>query len=146
MNDIPFSPDMAPPSAQFLGMVPVEIDTERGFVKATFDPKPELVNFSGVIQGGFLAAMMDDAMGFNVFLHLGMKTAMASIDLHTHFMRPVPLGQITVEALVTKTGKSVVFLESKLFDCDGKLAARSTSSARLMPLANFTKHFKNKTN
>ena len=134
MDTLPFSPELAPPSAKFLGMKPVEMDAKRGFVKVSFDPKPELLNFNGVIQGGFLAAMMDDTMGFNLFLHLGMKVGMASIDLHTHFMRPVPMGQILVEAHVTRTGKTVVFLESKLFDCENRLSARSTSSARLMPL------------
>ena len=134
MDTLPFSSDMAPPSAKFLGMDLVEMDAEKGFVKVSFDPKPELLNFNGVIQGGFLAAMMDDTMGFNVFVHLGMKVGMASIDLHTHFMRPVPMGRIIVEAHVTRTGKTVVFLESKLFDCENRLAARSTSSARLMPL------------
>ena len=134
-----FSRDMAPPSAKFLGMDLVEMDVEKGYVKVSFDPKPELLNFNGVIQGGFLAAMMDDTMGFNVFIHMGMKVGMASIDLHTHFMRPVPMGKIIVEAHVTRAGKTVVFMESKLFDCEGRLAARSTTSARLLPLEASTK-------
>lgn len=135
MNDIPFSADAAPASAKFLGMDLIEIDVEKGYVKVSFDPKPELLNFNGVIQGGFLSAMMDDAMGFNAFLHLGMKTDLASIDLHTHFMRPVPMGRITVEAHVTRAGKSVVFMESKLFDHQDRLAARSTTSSRVIPLS-----------
>lgn len=135
MNDIPFSADAAPASAKFLGMDLIEIDVEKGYVKVSFDPKPELLNFNGVIQGGFLSAMMDDAMGFNAFLHLGMKTGLASIDLHTHFMRPVPMGRITVEAHVTRAGKSVVFMESKLFDHQDRLAARSTTSSRVIPLS-----------
>ncbi len=134
MNTLPFPPEAAPPSARFLGMELVEIDIEQGYVKLTFDPKPELLNFNGVIQGGFLSAMMDDAMGFNAFVHLGMKTGLASIDLHTHFMRPVPMGMVTVEAHVTRAGKSVVFMESKLFDHKGRLAARSTTSSRVIPL------------
>ncbi len=131
---LPFTRDMAPPSAKFLGMDLIEMDAEKGYVKVSFDPRPELLNFNGFIQGGFLAAMMDDTMGFNVFVHLGMKTGMASIDLHTHFMRPVAMGKIIVESHVTRAGKSVVFMESKLFDQEGRLAARSTTSARLLPL------------
>ncbi len=139
MNKIPFNADMAPPSAKLLGMGLIEIDVKKGFVKTCFDPKPELLNFNGVIQGGFLSAMMDDTMGFNAFMHLGMKTGMASIDLHTHFMRPVPMGRITVEAHVTRAGKSVVFMESKLYDSEGRLAARSTTSARILPLTTVAK-------
>ncbi len=135
MTVLPFSREMAPPSTKFLGMDLVEIDIKNGTATLSFDPKPELVNFNGVIQGGFLAAMMDDAMGFNAFVHLGMKTGMASVDLHTHFLRPVPLGRIIVEAHVTRAGKSICFMESKLFDHQGRLAARSTTSARIMPLS-----------
>jgi len=144
MNDIPFSADAAPASAKFLGMDLIEIDVKKGYVKVSFDPKPELLNFNGVIQGGFLSAMMDDAMGFNAFLHLGMKTGLASIDLHTHFMRPVPMGMITVEAHVTRAGKSVVFMESKLFDHLNRLAARSTTSSRIIPLSTNAKKFTEK--
>jgi uncharacterized protein (TIGR00369 family) len=144
MNNIPFSADAAPASAKFLGMDLIEIDVEKGYVKVSFDPKPELLNFNGVIQGGFLSAMMDDAMGFNAFLHLGMKTGLASIDLHTHFMRPVPMGMITVDAHVTRAGKSVVFMESKLFDHLDRLAARSTTSSRIIPLSTNAKKFTEK--
>ena len=139
MTELSFSREMAPPSAKFLGMDIVELDVEKGYTKVSFDPKPELLNFNGVIQGGFLAAMMDDAMGFNAFVHLGMKVGMASVDLHTHFLRPVPLGNITVEAHVTRAGKSICFMESKLFDHQGRLAARSTTSARIMPLSPIAK-------
>ena len=139
MTELPFSREVAPPSAKILGMDIVELDVENGYAKVSFDPKPELLNFNGVIQGGFLAAMMDDAMGFNAFVHLGMKVGMASVDLHTHFLRPVPLGKITVEAHVTRAGKSICFMESKLFDHQGRLAARSTTSARIMPLSPIAK-------
>ncbi len=47
MDTLLFSPDMAPPSAKFLGMDLVEIDAKKGYVKVSFDPKPELLNFNG---------------------------------------------------------------------------------------------------
>ena len=113
----------------------IEHDASKMYSKVSFSPNKDMINFGGVIQGGFLTAMMDDAMGFNAFLALKMEYAMASIDLHTHFMKAVPLGPIIVEAWVTRAGKSVVFLEAKLFGEDGELAAHTTSSLKLRPFS-----------
>ncbi len=128
-----FTKDMAPPSAKWMGMDIIEHDPSKMYSKVSFEPNKDMINFGGVIQGGFLTAMMDDTMGFNAFICLGMKMTMASIDLHTHFMKAVPLGPITIEAWVTRAGKSVVFLEAKLHGEDGELAARATSSSKLRP-------------
>ena len=47
-----------------MGMDVVELDVDAMTCTVTFQPKPEMQNFGGVVQGGILAAMMDDAMGF----------------------------------------------------------------------------------
>lgn len=108
-------------------------DPERMWSRVTFAPNKDMVNFGGVVQGGILGAMMDDAMGFNTFVSLKMQYAMATIDLHTQFLNAVPLGPIWVEAEVTKAGKAVVFAEAKLFINENELAARATSSLKLRP-------------
>lgn len=128
-----FKPSMAPPSAKWMGMEVIEHDAEKQYSKVTFAPRDEMVNFGGVIQGGILGAMMDDAMGFNAFVSMQMKNSQATIDLHTHFFKAVQMGPITVEAWVIKAGKAVAFLEAKLYDHTGELAARATSSTKLRP-------------
>jgi len=128
---------MAPPSAKWMGMELIEHDADKMHSKVTFKPREEMINFGGVIQGGILGAMMDDAMGFNTFISMQMKNAQATIDLHTHFFKAVAMGPITVEAWVIKAGKSVAFLEAKLYDHTGELAARSTSSVKLRPFTGF---------
>jgi uncharacterized protein (TIGR00369 family) len=103
-------------------------------LRVSFEPPRNVINFNGVIQGGFLVAMMDDAMGFNCFISLGMKTMQASIDIHTHFFRPVAYGRVEVEARVKRAGRSVAFVEAELYDQDGVLAARAVSSTKLSPI------------
>jgi uncharacterized protein (TIGR00369 family) len=93
-----------------------------------------VINFGGVVQGGFLVAMMDDAMGFNTFVSLGMTSQLSSIDIHTHFLRPVEYGRIEVAARIVKAGRSVAFVEAELFDKNGELAARAVSSTKLSPI------------
>lgn len=132
-----FDKSMAPPSARWMGMELLAHDTEKMYTKVSFAPKPEMINFGGVVQGGFLIAMMDDAMGFNAFISMGMKNSHATIDLHTHFYKAVQLGPISVEAWIIRAGKSVAFFEAKLYDQNNELAASATSSAKLRPFTGF---------
>jgi uncharacterized protein (TIGR00369 family) len=121
-----------PPAAAHLGWELLEIDAPRGWIKIGFQPKAEFLNPAGFVQGGFIVAMLDDSMGPAVLAHTEGKRLTSSIDLHAHFLRPVRLGPVTVEAQVTGMGQNVAFMESKLFDSRGKLCARATSSASLI--------------
>jgi len=127
-NDSP----AAPAAAKHLGFEFQDADTARGWIKIKFNPKPEFLNPAGVIQGGFLMAMLDDTMGPAVLVKSGGKYMSSSIDLHAHYLRPVRLGPVFCEAEVTQLGRSVAYLESKLFDERGRLCVRATSSAMLM--------------
>ena len=133
MNAMTFTRDMAPPSAKWMGMDIIEHDPDRMYTKVTFAPNEHMINFGGVIQGGILTAMMDDAMGSLTFFALGAKFALATIDLQTHFFSAVPLERIEVEAKVIRAGKAVAFAEARLFRSDGELSAQATCSMKLRP-------------
>jgi uncharacterized protein (TIGR00369 family) len=129
-----FTPEQAPPSAKWLGMEVLSWDREAMRLRVAFEPPRDVINFGGVVQGGFLIAMMDDAMGFNCFISLGMEYHQASIDIHTHFLRAVQYGRVEVESRVVRAGRSVAFLEAELFGPDGELSARASSSTKLSPI------------
>jgi uncharacterized protein (TIGR00369 family) len=120
-----------PPAAALLGWELIEIDPPRGTIKVRFQAKPEFLNPAGYVQGGILVAMMDDTMGPAVLAHTEGKRLTSSIDIHSHFLRPVRQGVVTVEAEVTRLGTHIAFIEAKLYDHQGKLCARATSSASL---------------
>jgi uncharacterized protein (TIGR00369 family) len=50
------------------------------------------------------------------------------------FLRAVPLETITAKGRVVKVGRRVAFLEGELFDKEGKLLARATSTAMPTPV------------
>ena len=52
-----------PPCAKTLGLEFVEIDGERGTIETRFEAVNSFLNPVGHVQGGFLAAMLDDTMG-----------------------------------------------------------------------------------
>lgn len=123
-----------PPTVALLGWSLVSLDAEAGVIEVAFEGKPEFCNPAGNVQGGILAAMIDDAMGPVVLAHSGGTRFCSTIDLHTHYLRPVKPGRITVRASVTKMGRTVGFIEAQLFDAEQRLCARATSSAQLTPL------------
>ncbi len=127
--------DRASPVTKWLGMKIISHDPETLTMRISFDPRPEAANVAGNVQGGIVVAMLDNAMGYNSFFSQGMANQQASIDIHTHFFNPVPMGRVEVDAKVVKTGRSVVFVEGWLYDKDGKLAARAVSTTKIRPLA-----------
>ena len=126
----------APPSAKVLGWRLIALDIEAGEIELGFDGKPEFLNPMGIVQGGFLSAMLDDTMGPLILAMTQGRQFGTTIDLHVHFLKPVQPGPITTKARVTQLGRKVAFAEGQLFDRDGHLAARATCSALLL---DFTK-------
>lgn len=60
-----------PPAARLLGWRLVAVDPQAGTIEVEFDAKPDFTNPSGFIQGGFIAAMLDDTLGPAAFAMTG---------------------------------------------------------------------------
>ena len=122
------------PSSLTLGFEILTLDMKAWTTRVRFDGKPEFRNPAGYVQGGFLAAMLDDTIGFLA----GMKTAPnalpSTVDLHTTFLRPVRVGAIEVAAKLSNIGRAMIFTEATLYDARGKEAARSTASLTINPV------------
>ena len=130
-----FGSFLTPPCAATLGWRLIDADPEAGTIRIGFEGKPEFVNPSGFIQGGFLAAMLDDTMGPAVFTMTEGKLYTATITMTVNFLSPAKPGPITGEAKVTQLGKTVAFVEGRLTAADGTLLATATTSARLVETA-----------
>ncbi len=124
----------APPAAELLGWNLISFEKEAGIIKIGFDGKQDFTNPMGVIQGGFLSAMLDDTMGPLLMAMSDGKMFGQTIDLHVHFLRPMPVGAITGVGKITKNGKKIAFLEGYLLDKDGNMTTRATASANVINL------------
>ena len=72
-------------------------------------------------MGGALLATTDGS-------EFGQKLPL-NLDMNLTFMRMVPLAPITAKGRVVKHGARVAFLEGELFDAEGNMLARATSTA-----------------
>jgi len=122
-----------PPCAELLGWHILDAAPKDGWIRVGFEGRREFLNPAGFIQGGFLAAMLDDTMGPAMFLHGEGKLFTPTIDMHVSFLAPAKPGPIIGEGQVISAGKSIAFLEGRLTDAAGTLLARATASCRLVP-------------
>ena len=122
-----------PPCAELLGFQLVDAEDLGGWTRVAFEGKPEFCNPAGFIQGGMLAAMLDDTMGPAALLASGGTLYTSTIDMTVSYLAPARPGRIYGRGRAVQLGKTVGFLEAYLTAEDGTILARATSSARLIP-------------
>jgi len=108
-----------PPCARLLGLDIIDADHASGWVRVRFAAKPEFCNASGTIQGGFLAAMLDDTMGPAVMIMTQAEHYPTTIDLNVSFLAPARPGPLYGEGRVIQLGQSIGFVEAGLIDANG---------------------------
>jgi uncharacterized protein (TIGR00369 family) len=117
------------PSPECLKLTPfdlVDASAEEGFAKVEFLPQPAFGNHFGHIQGGFAAAMLDVPISAAVFVKL--KQWLPTVELKCSFLRPARIGVCIGEGRVLRAGRSIVFVEGKLWGSDGELAVHATAT------------------
>ena len=119
-----------PPCAELLGWEAISI--EPGRVRVRYTARAEFCNPMGSIQGGFLAAMLDDAMGPALFTLLDDGQLAPTLEMKVSYFRPAQPGAVIAEGRVVHQGKSVAFLEGTLATEDGALIATGTATARIV--------------
>jgi acyl-coenzyme A thioesterase PaaI-like protein len=77
LDDIPM-----PPSAQLSGWHLLDARPAEGWIRIGFDGKAAFCNPAGFVQGGMLAAMLDDTMGPAVFAMTEGRLYTATVSLN----------------------------------------------------------------
>lgn len=101
---------------------------EEGKCTVDITVKPEMTNPMGMIHGGSIALICDEMIGI-VVASLNMPYFFVSINLHTEFLYGAKKGEtIRATAEIIRKGKNVINAESKIYNLDGKLLAKASSS------------------
>ena len=122
------------PSAELMGSTFQSWDAETGQITFTYDPPPSFASPRGAVQGGLIAGFLDEVMGAALLASSDNQALPLNLDMNLTFVRMVPLERITAKGRVVKAGRKVAFLEGELFDKDGRLLARATSTAIPTPV------------
>ena len=127
-----------PTGSQTLGFQMVSVSQAEKMVGVAFDAKAELLlNPMKQIQGGYLCAMLDEAMSVACMVASGMTHVAPTLEMKTSFLRPAQPGPIKGIGRVVKWGRTVAFTEGELYDPEGRLLAKATGTAIPTPFKSY---------
>jgi uncharacterized protein (TIGR00369 family) len=98
---------------------------EHGKAKAEFVPGEHHQGWPGLIHGGVICALLDEAMGYVTF-NMGLKTLTAKMELR--FRQPVRIGQkLILTAKILDHRRNLIRTTGKIELEDGTTIAESTA-------------------
>jgi uncharacterized protein (TIGR00369 family) len=122
----------APASAKLLGWSLRAVDTDAGTIEIGFTADDRFLNPAGTVQGGIIAAMLDDTQGPALFGHTHGEIYAPTIDCHISYLKAARPGSFIATGRVVNIGKTIAFTEAELFDEAGELVARGSFTNRVM--------------
>ncbi|MBA4338525.1 MAG: PaaI family thioesterase [Hyphomonas sp.] len=118
-----------PPCSDTLGMRLAALSQDEQWVRMEFDVPQMFANPTGAVQGGFISAMMDEAMSTAVIIASNVTMTAPTLEMKTSYLKRLMPGPASVTARILKLGKSAAFMEGDCFDGEGALVARATATA-----------------
>jgi uncharacterized protein (TIGR00369 family) len=154
-NGAMFSPTHEPPMSEIILADTVPAGFEPHFRKSPFtDPWEPLyakrtdravhlglrlskahTNARGMIHGGLIASLADNAMGYSCAQATGWNTknSLVTISLAVDYVGSADIGQwLAVECEVIKTGSTICFAQA-LIKADDVVIARANGTFRVVP-------------
>lgn len=116
-----------------LNGVPIQVNQAEGRFRIAYDASAELCHAGGVVQGGFIAGMIDEAMAQAAVIRSDLALVPPTLELKVSFYAPAPPGRYEAEGRVVHMGRTIAFLEGDLYRADGTAIARASATARLVP-------------
>src|SRR5690242_6182298 len=90
-------------------------------------------NGRGLIHGGLITALDDNAMGYSCEQATGWSTSFVKISLSVDFVGSAEIGQwCSIESDVIKTGSTICFAQC-LVKADDAVIARASGTFRVVP-------------
>ena len=123
-----------PPVAQLLGWQLESVDPAAGTIVVRYEARHEFTNPMGNIQGGLLAAMLDDTMGPALVATLPPGGFAPTLEMKVTYLEPAVVGPLWGHGRVVKRGGTISFVEADLVDGDGTIIARATATVRMITL------------
>jgi uncharacterized protein (TIGR00369 family) len=103
-----------------------EIDKEKKTLKTTFVASPTYQGWDGVVHGGILSTLLDEAMA-NLIHELGYQAITAAIEIR--FKKPAPiLKPLLVYGEVIELSKRLIRAKAHIAQEDGTILATGKST------------------
>jgi acyl-CoA thioesterase len=114
------------PIAAFIGMTIDRPGPGRAVARVSANESHH--NPHGFVHGSVVFTLVDTSMGAAVMSMLPEGQRCSTIECQVRFLRPVVGADLVCETSVTKPGRRVFHLESRVTTADGKIVATGTGS------------------
>lgn len=105
---------------------------KKNGVTCTLRLEQWMFNGAGVVHGGLLASVADEAAWHAIKAGFPERTAMTTSELKIDYLRPVKGAKLTARGTVLKLGGMLCVARVEIFDENRKLAAHSTVTYALL--------------
>lgn len=124
-----------PPLILQFGFQPVEVESGRVVFSAA--PDQRHYNPLGTVHGGFVATLLDSAMGCAVHSRLPAGQAYTTLEFKVSFTRAIRAGSgaVRAEGKVLHLGRNVATAEARLTDEADRLLAHATTTCLIFAAA-----------
>jgi len=103
-----------------------EIDKEHQTLKTTFVANPTLQGWDGLVHGGIISTLLDEAMA-KLSYELGYNTVTVSLEIR--FKKPAPiLEPLLVYGEISEVNKRLVKAKARVTKEDGTILAEGKST------------------
>ena len=97
-----------PPCSVALGLEVLALSQSPAWARLAFNAPGDWCNPMGAIQGGFVTAMLDEAMAVAGIVAGGLGYVVPTLELKTSFLRPCPPGRLEADGRVLRWGAAAV--------------------------------------
>lgn len=120
-----------PPIADLLQTRITAFDARAGTITVVFEGQPGWLNPHGGIQGGMVAALLDEAMGALLTFVLFPARRGLTLELKVNMLRMAKPGPLLAEGRVVQRTRNIAFLEAELRDHRQRLIATASATASI---------------
>ena len=123
-----------PPCARHLGFELIDFSVVDGWAEVAFTPRAEFANPIGNVQGGFICAMLDDAMSVAASISQRLAVVVPTLQVTVSYLRPAPFVRLIARGEVLRFSTSSVVMQEQLRDQNGTISAIATATAVPRPV------------
>jgi len=129
VNIEPLSPELeagirkklaANPFIKFVGIQVPQLG--QGYARFLLPFKPELANTIGLMQGGVIAALADEAVAYALYSLVPEGEMFNTVEMKINFLGPVKEGDVVAEARIAKRGRTISLGEFEVRQADRLVA------------------------
>jgi acyl-CoA thioesterase len=110
----------ANPFIKFVGIQVPQLG--KGYARFLLPFKPDLANSIGLMQGGVIAALADEAVAFALYSLVAAGEMINTVEMKINFLGAVQEGDVVAEAHIAKRGRTISLGEFEVRQADRLVA------------------------